>query len=524
MHRRTLLQAATAAAIFGPAARMAAAQGTNVLRFVPQADLANPDPVWSTTVIAAEHAFLVYDQLYGLDEGVLPQKQMVGQEEVSEDGLTWTLTLRDGLKFHDGAPVKTSDCVPSILRAARRTPVVGSLMEATAEMKPLDDRRLQFKLKKHYPLLPFSLTGVFIMPERIAKTDAFTMISEQVGSGPYKFVASEWKAGQGALYVRNEAYVPRPEPISMWAGGKVAHFDRIEWHTIPDPSTAAAALQRNEVDWVESPLIDLAPSLRKSPGVKVDSFDKLGNLLMMCFNHYQKPFDNLKLRQALLTVINQQDFVDAVVGDQKSLGQTGVGIFPPASPYASQASMNLLNGKHDVAAAKKLVAESGYQNEPIILMSPSDQPAISQMAQVASALMMSIGLNVKYTSLDWATMLQRRNSREPVEKGGWSCYCTSWVGLSVASPATHLPLRADGETAKAWWRPTNPAMEKLHDAWFDAPDLAAQQKICAEMQTMALEQVQFIPLGLSHAITAFRDTLTGFARSPYPVFWGVQKA
>ena len=402
--------------------------------------------------------------------------------------------------------------------------MVDTLLQATAEMKPLDDRTLQFKLKKRYPLLPFSLTGVYIMPERIAKTDAFTMISEHVGSGPYKFVAAEWKAGQGALYLRNEAYVPRSEKLSMWAGGKVAHFDRIEWHTIPDPATAAAALQCGEVDWVEAPLIDLAPSLAKSPGVKVDSFDKLGNLMIMAFNHYQPPFDNLKLRQALLAAVNQQDFVDAVVGDQKNLGRTGVGMFPTASPYASTAGLEKLGAARDVAAARKLVAESGYKGEPIILMSPSDQPAIQQMAQVARSLMESIGLNVKYTSLDWGTMLQRRNSREPVEKGGWSVYCTSWVGLSVASPATHIPLRATGLKDGAWWRPTNDAMEKLRDAWFDAPDLATQQKICADMQLMALDQVQFIPLGLSTTITAFRDTLSGFAKSPYPVFWGVQKA
>jgi peptide/nickel transport system substrate-binding protein len=524
MQRRTLLQASAVSLLGAGLARPAAAQGARVLKFVPQADLANPDPVWSTTVIAAEHAFLVWDQLYGLDEGVLPQKQMVGTDTVSEDGLTWTLTLRDGLVFHDGVPVKASDCIPSILRSAKRTPVVDSLVQATAEMKALDDKTLQFKLKKKYPLLPFSLTSVYIMPERIAKTDAFTMISEQIGSGPYKFVPSEWKAGQGALYLRNEAYVPRAEPISMWAGGKVAHFDRIEWHTIPDPSTAAAALQRGEVDWVETPLIDLAPSLAKSPGVKVDSFDKLGNLMIMAFNHYQPPFDNLKLRRAVMAMVDQQEFVDAVVGEQKNLGRTGVGVFPPGSPYASSAGMELLTGKRDLAAAKRMVAESGYKGEPIILMSPSDQPAIQQMAQVANALMQSLGLNVKYTSLDWGTMLQRRNSREPVEKGGWSVYCTSWVGLSVANPATHVPLRATGLKDSAWWRPSNEAMEKLRDAWFDAPDLAAQKVICDEMQKMALEQVQFIPLGLSFGITAFRDTLSGFARSSYPVFWGVRKA
>jgi peptide/nickel transport system substrate-binding protein len=475
-------------------------------------------------VIAAEHAFLVWDQLYGLDENLLPQRQMVAGEEVSEDGLTWRLTLRDGLMFTDGAPVRASDCVPSILRASKRVAIMESLIAVTNEVKALDDKRIEFRLKKRFALLPFALTGCFIMPERIASTDAFTMIKEHVGSGPYKFVPSEWKAGSGAAYVRNEKYVPRAEPVSMWAGGKVAHFDRIEWHTIPDPSTAAAALQRNEVDWVETPLIDLAPQLAKADGVKVGVFDKLGNWMMMAFNHYQPPFDNVKLRKAVMAAVNQADFVDAVVGDQKNLGATGVGIFPPASPYASAAGLEVLTGPRDIAKAKRMVAESGYKGEPIVLMSPSDQPNIQQSAQVANALFKELGLNVQYTSLDWGTMIQRRNSRELPDKGGWSAYCTSWVGMSVASPATHLPLRANGEQAKAWWRPVNEKLEKLREAWFDAPDLAAQKRICEEIQRTALDEVvPFIPLGLSFQPTAYRSNLSGFARSPYPVFWGVQR-
>jgi peptide/nickel transport system substrate-binding protein len=245
---------------------------------------------------------------------------------------------------------------------------------------------------------------------------------------------------------------------------------------------------------------------------------------MLAFNHYQPPFDNVKLRRALLAAVNQADFVDAVVGEQKSLGKTGIGIFPPASPYASTAGLEVLTGPRNLELAKKMVAESGYKGEKVLLMSPSDQPNIQQMAQVANAMYKALGLNVEYASMDWGTMIQRRNSKELPEKGGWSTYCTSWVGLSVSNPAGHLPLRADGAKAKAWWRPTIERMEQLRDAWFDAPDLAAQKKICEDMQRLAFEEVPFIPLGLSFQPTAFRDTLSGFARTPYPVFWGVRKA
>jgi peptide/nickel transport system substrate-binding protein len=521
MQRRTFLTAAAAATL----ARPAIAQGTSrVLRYIPQADLANPDPVWSTATISAIHAKLIWDNLYGLDENLIPQRQMVAGEEVSADGLTWTLTLRDGLAFTDGEMVRPADCIPSIERSAKRSPVVGSLLAATNEMTALDDKRLQFRMKRRFPLLPYALDTVYIMPERIAKTDAFTQIKEYIGSGPMRFLPNEWRAGASVAYARNEKYVPRSEPISMWAGGKVMHFDRIEWRIIPDPATAAAALQNNEMDWLETALIDLVPMLKKAPGVKTAVFDKLGTLMGLFFNQYQPPFDNAKLRRAVLAAVSQQEFVDAVVGEQTQLGRVGVGYFPLASPYASSAGMSALTGPRDLAKARQMVADSGYNGEPIVLMSPSDQAGLQQAAQVAHALFKALGLNSQYTSMDWGTLLQRRNSGAAADKGGWSAYCTGWVGLSVANPAVSLPMRCNGLEQKAYWRPTVPEMESLRDAWFAAPDMAAQKHICDQMQLLAFDRVPFIPTGQSFTPTAFRDTLSGFAQSPFPVFWGVKKS
>ena len=435
MKRRKLLQSAAATAAVG-LARPSLAQGARVLRFVPQADLANPDPVWSTAVVAFEHAYMIWDQLYGLDEALNPRPQMVAGDEIDADGLTWRLTLRDGLVFHDGTPVRAQDCVASILRTSKRVPTVQTLIGVTNEVKALDDNRIEFRLKKKFPLLTFALCDTFIMPERIAQTDAFTQISEYTGSGPYRFLRDEWRAGSSAAYARNEKYVPRQEPISMWAGGKVANFDRIEWKIIPDPSTQAAALQQKEVDWVEQPLIDLTPTLRKSPGVKVEVFDRFGGLMVIAFNHYNPPFDNVKLRRAILSAVNQQDYVTAVVGEQSDLGRVGVGVFPLASPYASTAGMEAVTGPRDIAKSKRIIEESGYKGEPIVLMVPSDQPTLVQADQVTNALFKSLGLNVQFTMLDWGTLIQRRNSRELPDKGGWNCYCTGWVG-SVGGEPVH---------------------------------------------------------------------------------------
>ncbi len=523
MQRRTFL---TAAALGLARPSIVAAQGTRVLKFVPQADLASPDPVWSTTLVTGMHSYMVWDRLYGLDEALTPQLQMLAGTEVSDGGLTWTMTLRPGLEHHDGEKVRAIDAVRSIERTSKRAPLVGTMMAAVNELEALDDNRLRFRLKKTFPLLPRALCDVAVMPERIAKTDAFSQISEIVGSGPYKFVRDEWKAGSNVSYARNGKYVARSEPNNMYAGSLAANFDRVEWTIMPDPATAAAALQRGEIDWLDQPLIDLVPQLRKSPGVKVDVFDAFGNLMSLFFNQHQPPFNNPKLRRAVLFAVNQQDFVDAVLGElAKELGATGVGMFPPRSPYAGTAGMERLPKNGDMALAKKMVAESGYKGEKVLLMSPSDFPSIRQESLVAEALLKALGLNIEFASMDWGTMIARRNNNaELPEKGGWSSYCTWWTGLSIASPAVSLPLWTNGVDAKAMWRPQDAEMLKMRADWFDAPDLPSQQKLAADIQRRALDEVvPFVPLGLFYLPTAFRDTLTGFSKSYFPVFWGVRR-
>ena len=527
MQRRSFLSTIGAGAAVGLARpNIAAAQGARVLKFVPQADLASPDPVWSTTLVTGMHGYMVWDRLFGLDVGQIPQLQMLAGAELSDAGLTWTLTLRDGLVYHDGEKVRAIDAVASIERTAKRSPLVGTMMSQVNELAAVDDMRLRFRLKKPFPLLPRALSDVAIMPERIARTDAFSQISEIVGSGPYRFVRDGWKAGSSVVYARHEKYVPRQEPNSMYAGGLVAHFDRVEWTIMPDPSTAAAALQRGEIDWLDQPLMDLVPQLRRSPGVKVEVLDAFGNLMSMFFNCHQPPFNNAKLRRAILFAVNQQDFVDAVLGElAKELGATGVGMFPPRSPYASTAGMEGLPKNGDIAAAKRMIAESGYKGEKILLMSPSDFPSIRQESLVAEALLKGLGLNIEFASMDWGTMIARRNNNADLpEKGGWSSYCTWWTGLSISSPAVSLPLWANGLDAKAMWRPQDAQMVQMRADWFDAPDLAAQKTIAAAIQKRAMDEVvPYVPLGLFYLPTAFRSNLTGHPQSYFPAFWGVRR-
>ena len=523
--RRSVLSAGGAAIATAATglARPAVGQQAKVLRYVPQAALANPDPIWTTATVAWLHGMMVWDTLYGIDEKLTPQLQMLAGDDVSSDGLTWKMTLRDGLVFTDGTKVLPRDCIASIQRWGKRDGFGQRLMSQVAEMKELDDKTMQIRLNKPYPVMRYALgyANAFIMPERIAKTDAFTQISEYVGSGPFRFLKDEWVSGASSAWAKNEKYVPRQEPASYFSGGKVANFDRIEWKVMPDPATAMAALQRGEVDWWENPLFDLLPTLQKTPGIKTEVLDPLGALGVIAVNHEQPPFNNLKLLKALLPAIDQQMVMDAVLGEQQQLGRKA-GFFIPGSPFANDVDLDIITGKRNLELAKRLVGESGYAGEPIVLMSPSDQEQLKAMCAVTDAIFKSVGLNSQLTSMDWGTLVGRRASHDPSSKGGWNSFCTTWGGLSVSNPGGHFPLRGNGTGGWFGW-PVDPEMEALREKWFDAPDLSAQQVVCKDMQHLAFQHVPFYPTGQWFTPTAYRDYLSGHVHAGLILFWGVKR-
>jgi peptide/nickel transport system substrate-binding protein len=526
MKRRTLLAGSAAIAATGLASPAIAQGGSpKVLRFVPQANLANPDPIWTTATVAANHGYMVWDTLYGIDNALIGQPQMLAGHDMSPDELTWTFTLRDGLKFHDNEPVRAIDCTTSIARWQVKDPFGQTLAARTDEMKVLDDKRFQIRLKQRFRQMTYALgaANCFVMPERMAKTPASEQIKEYVGSGPFVFKRDEWVSGASAAYEKFAGYVPRQEKPEYYSGGKVAHFERVEWSIQPDPATAAAALQTGEVDWLEFPLLDLLPTIRKTPDCTVVRYDPLGTLALVAFNHLHPPFDNPKLLRALLPAIDQQEYVTAWVGEQADLGKYPVGFFTAGSPMANDAGMAAFTSPRDLAKARQLVAESGYKNERIVLMAPSDQPSLVAPCQVTRELLLKLGMNVDYQVMDWGTLVARRAKQDPPEQGGWNIFCTTWGGLAVSNPGSSYPLRGNGTQGWFGW-PTDAKLEALRQQWFDAPDVAAQQEICKQIQLEAFESIPFIPVGGWYYPWAIRKDLTDLVQCAAVLFWGVRRA
>ena len=523
MNRRHFL-AASAAALAAPRIGRGATQ--NVLRFVPQTDVAVLDPVWTTTYPTRDHAYLVFDTLYGMDSSYAVTPQMAAGAVGEDGGKTWRITLRDGLRFHDGTPVLARDCAASIKRWGARDPFGQALMAAADEITGVDDKTILFRLKAPFPLLPDALgkappSMCAIMPERLALTDPFKQVTEMVGSGPFRFKADERVPGSLLAYEKFAGYVPRPDGKPDWtAGPKVAHLDRVEWHIIPDSSTVLSAIGRNEVDWWWVPDADLLPALAKSPGVVVRKNDPTGLIGTLRMNHLQPPFDNPALRRVVLGAVVQADFMQAVAGDDPSNWHDGVGVFCPGTPLATDAGMAVLTAPRDMAKIRAAVAASGYKGERVVVLGASDIASSKALSDVGQDLLKRMGLNVDYQVSDWGTIVQRRAKMDPVEAGGWSVYHTFWSGLDQFTPAGHAFLRGNGKSAGPGW-PSSPALEELRTQWFTAPDLAAQKVIAAKMQLQVFQDVPYVPLGQTLPSTAFRKTLGGVLFGQ-PVFWNIQ--
>ena len=520
--RRAALMTLGAAAIAaGGWGRPALGAGnTHVLRFVPALNPSSLDSLWAQSVGIREAAFMIFDTLYGLDASLTPQPQMVEGHELSEDRLTWRFSLREGLRFHDGEPVRARDAVASIGRWAQRAPLGVSMRRQLDEMRAIDDRRFEIRLKKPFPHLLYGLgraADCVVRPERVAgRIDAFTDAKDYTGSGPYMFLPDEWVSGAYLAFRRNEHYVPRPEEPSLWAGGKVANFDRIEWTIMPDAVTATGAVTRGEVDWLDRALPDLVSQLRQASGVTVEQLNPFGWWSALHFNTKAPPFDNPALRRALFPAVNQADYMGAAVGDQPELMRTGVGLFNAESPLQSKAGIEVLTGPRDLDLARRLVKASGYVGATIVQMAATDSPGLSALNLVAQVMMTEIGLNVVFQAMDFGTLLGRVNKGGQAGSDNWNCFCAAWPGPAVLDPGSHLPLFGLVPDR-------DPKMLALRDAWLDAADLASQETIADQMQLRAFEDPPFVPLGEYFILSAYRTGLSGFVRSDAALFWNVRR-
>jgi peptide/nickel transport system substrate-binding protein len=515
--------AATAAAATVRAPAVHAQKRGAPMRFVAQADLKILDPVWTTAYITRNHSYLVYDTLFGTDEKLQIKPQMVEKHTVSTDGRKYSFTLRDGLKWHDGQPVVAEDCVESIKRWSKKDRFGRLLAAHMGKLAPVDKKSFMLELERPFgPVLEAlgkpSSNVPFIMPARLAATSENDQVKEIIGSGPFKFVKDEWQPGNQVVYVKNPDYVPRTESPSGSTGGKRVNLDRVIWRYIPDPATAAAALDAGEVDWWEIPPLDFVPRIEKNPALATFITDPGGTQGWLRPNHLHPPFNDKKARQALLSMMDQTKYLQAAIGQPKYF-RTCHSVFACGGPYESKAGAEPIM-KQDLAKARQLVKESGYDGRPIVVIHVTDIQLLNGAALVTRDLLQQIGFNVDLQAMDWSTNLARRARKEPPGQGGWNILHTWWMASDVLHPAVHFGVSGAGAGAWFGW-PEVGQIETLITDWVRATDQVKRKQLAEEIQKVALDEVTYVPWGEWFLPTAFRKNVQGILRFVAPLFWNV---
>lgn len=520
--RTTILGAvAVTALLAGPAVAQ------KVLRVIPQADLKNLDPHWTTAAITQNHGFMIYDTLFALDGKLLPQPQMVDKHVASADGLSHSMTLRAGMKFHDGSPVTAKDAVASVKRWAARNTGGQAMMAAVASLEATGDLTFEFKMSRPFGLLTRVLADpslpAFIMREQEAKTDPFQQVTEQIGSGPFTFDKPNYVPGAKVVYRKFAGYAARAEPVSGMAGNKSANVDVVEWLYIPDVNTATQALLKGEADVFEQPSYDLLPLLTRDRNITVKVLDTLGKMGHVRPNHLHPPFNNVKAREALQLMVGQSDFLAAMVGN-KTYEKECFAIFMCGSPFETQAHSERYR-KADLARAKQLLQEAGYKGEEVVIMQPTDQQLIGVIAQLTAQVMRDAGMKVRIDALDWSSLTSRRTNQDAPGPGsaGWNIFTTWWTGVPMSSPITSAPLVSTCDRKNWFGWPCDEQTEKLRADFLVAPDLEAQKRVTEALQKRYYETFPYVNTGQFFAPVAWRNNIVNVPDALLFVAWGLDK-
>jgi len=512
--------------IFGLAAP-ATAQ-TTVLRVVPHSNLAILDPIWTTAYMSRNHGYMIYDTLFGTDENGKVRPQMVDSWTVSGDNRLWSFKLRKGLEFHDGKAVTGEDVIASLQRWGKRDAMGSALMTFVQRMDSPEPDSFRIFLGEACGFVLEALgkpssNVPFIMPKRVAETDAFKQIEEHVGSGPYVFKKDEFKPGDKAVYVKNAKYVPRSEPPSGTTGGKHAYIERVEWNlALRDAQAQVNALQKGEVDIIESLGFDHFETVKGESTLQLPRYATYGLQYIARFNHLHKPFDDAKVRQAALAAFAQEPFLRAQVG-VKALYKPCASMFICGTPYGSTAGSDV-QAKSNMKKAQELLKASGYDGTPIVLMKPTDLAAIQKLPDVAAQLLRQAGFKVDLQAMDWQTLVGRRAKKDAPDKGGWHMFLTAWQAFDVWSPIANPMMDTRGDKSGWFGWASDDKMIDIRAQFMRATDEPTKKKLAEQLHARAFEVATHAPLGEYDQPMAARKSVSGFFVTNGNLYWNLKKA
>lgn len=513
MRRRGFLGASVASVLAGQT-RPRAAEARGVV-FVPRSMPASLDPIATPSFATRTAALAVFETLYGTDAALNPMPQMAAAHRTEDDDKQWTIQIRGGLSFHDGAPVTAEDCVASLRRWMLRDRVGQTLATRLDSLRATDARTLEIRLTKPLRQIPLMLTKSstsppVMMPARLAATKPDTPVDHPIGCGPFQLDPASWRPGEAFSLTRFAGYVPRTEETNFTGGRRVAAVDRVTWRAETDP---LQAIRSGRADWVEQLPPDLADTAFDVPGFTSGRLIDPGYFAVLRLNTTAGPTADLGLRQAILATIDQTAVMEKVFGVDSGKFTAPVGVFPTASGLANDAGVEKTGARQSVKTISARVRATGYDGTPLDVLIPTDDPVHAAMTQAVVAHMTEIGLVVRTHPICQALVdgLRRGDRVANLEAGVWSGYCESVATTDQLDPLAAL-LGADRESIR------------LRESWIDLLDPAGDLKLGPGLQGQVFANAPFVPLGQWVPASAWRASLTGLQTGPFPVFWGVSRS
>lgn len=453
----------------------------------------------TTAEITAIIGYCMYEGLFTYDPGFQPIPELAETHTISEDGLTHTLTLRQGVPFHNGEIMTADDVIASLERWGEISGVGKSLMAATDELVKVDDHTIEFHLNEPYGTLAIALAhntqACVIYPKSVIDAGGLDPLTEFIGTGPYRLV--EWRPDAYIRFERFDDYAAIEGEPNGYGGHKYAFVDQIEFIPVPDEAARVAGLQAGDYQLGMDIGNDQYDVLNGAPGIIAEILEPTN--WDVFFLNWQSPLmSNLTIRQAVQAAFDMEPMLLSGRGSQEFI-RLDPGLMMLGSPWHTDAGGEFYN-LNDPELAQAKLEEAGYDGTPIRFMTTQEYSYMYGESVVAAQQLEAAGFTVDLQVIDWATLLERRAKPEE-----WDIFST---GHGFVPDPSQISYVGQMNVYPGWWDDETAlaaASELLSEAEFDV-----RYPIWESVQEMAYTQIPAIKIGDSSTANFRSETVGGW--------------
>ena len=489
----------------GPVAAQETPRAGGVLKVAMIGEPPTLDAHLTTAVITYNIMWHVYETLYTLDRNFEPAPMLAESHVVSDEGRRYTITLRRGVKFHNGKELTSADVVASLTRWGRLHTSGKAIWKYVEALEARDPYTVVFHLKAPTGSLLYAVASTYaaIYPKEVVDAAGDSPVKTLIGTGPFRFV--EHKPDRHIRLARFKEYAARAEPPNGFGGKRTAWVDEIYFLPTPDLAVRAAGLETGEYHFADQIKQDQYERLSKIPALEL-SIVKFGFWPDAVLNHKQGPMTNKKLRQAMLAALDPEPILAAAIGNKEFYRLDGA-VFQKELPWHTTAGLEGYNQKNK-DKARRLLKEAGYAGQPVRWLTTQEYDYMYKSALVARQQLEEVGFKIDLQVVDWATLVQRRAKPELFD-----VFSTGHpVGFD---PALSTPLQCDWP---GWW--CHEEKERLMAELTRETDPKKRKAIIERIQVVFYEDVGRIKFGDVFLFRAARKELRGSFRTvPYIHFW-----